>query len=255
MNIRVLGCHGSQLPNYNTTCFLIGQNVLIDAGAITSVLSLREQQKIDYIFVTHAHLDHIRDIVFLADNIYYQRRGKPLVIVGTMGTIDAIHRNLFNNIIWPDFSKIPDSKTPVIKFQIIKPGRKQQIGGLLIKAVNLHHSVESVGYIIETEGKAVIFMGDTGPTEEIWQIAGKTAGLKAVFIETSLPNGMSDVADKTGHLTPRFLANELKKLAQAKPTIYLYHIKPGYRKTVRKEVAAIKGREIRIIEDGQRIRI
>ncbi|NTW17790.1 MAG: MBL fold metallo-hydrolase, partial [Syntrophaceae bacterium] len=68
MNIRVLGCHGSQLPNYNTTCFLIGQNTLVDAGAITSVLSLREQQKIDYVFVTHAHLDHIRDLMFLADN-------------------------------------------------------------------------------------------------------------------------------------------------------------------------------------------
>ncbi|MEN6487779.1 MAG: 3',5'-cyclic-nucleotide phosphodiesterase [Smithella sp.] len=255
MNIRVLGCHGSQLPNYNTTCFLIGQNVLVDAGAITSVLSLREQQKIDYVFVTHAHLDHIRDLMFLADNIYYQRREKPLVIVGTRGIIDAIHRNLFNNVVWPDFSRIPNSKTPVIKFQIIKPGRKQQIGDLLVKAVGLHHSVETVGYIIEAEGKAVIFMGDTGPTEEVWQTAGKIEGLKAVFIETSLPNRMSDVADKTGHLTPRYLAAELKKLAQAKPIIYLYHIKPIYRKIIRKEVAAIKDREIRIIEDGQKIRI
>ncbi|NTW76909.1 MAG: 3',5'-cyclic-nucleotide phosphodiesterase [Syntrophaceae bacterium] len=255
MNIRVLGCHGSQLPNYNTTCFLIGQNTLVDAGAITSVLSLREQQKIDYVFVTHAHLDHIRDLMFLADNIYYQRREKPLVIVGTKGIIDAIHRNLFNNVVWPDFSRIPNSKTPVIKFQIIKPGRKQQIGDLLVKAVNLHHSVETVGYIIEAEGKALIFMGDTGPTEEVWQTAGKIEGLKAVFIETSLPNRMSDVADKTGHLTPRYLAAELKKLAQAKPIIYLYHIKPIYRKIIRKEVAAIKDREIRIIEDGQKIRI
>ncbi|MEN6330910.1 MAG: MBL fold metallo-hydrolase, partial [Smithella sp.] len=171
------------------------------------------------------------------------------------GIIDAIHRNLFNNVVWPDFSRIPNSKTPVIKFQIIKPGRKQQIGDLLVKAVGLHHSVETVGYIIEAEGKAVIFMGDTGPTEEVWQTAGKIEGLKAVFIETSLPNRMSDVADKTGHLTPRYLAAELKKLAQAKPIIYLYHIKPIYRKIIRKEVAAIKDREIRIIEDGQKIRI
>ena len=154
MNVRVLGCNGSQLPDYKTTCFLLGQNVLVDAGAVTSVLSLREQQKIDYIFVTHAHLDHIRDIVFLADNIYYQRREKPLVIVGTKGTLDAIHRSLFNNVIWPDFSRIPSPKTPVVKFQIIRPGRKQQIGDLVIKAVNLHHSVESVGYIIETEGRS-----------------------------------------------------------------------------------------------------
>jgi len=255
MNVRVLGCSGSQLPDYKTTCFLLGQNVLVDAGAVTSVLSLREQQKIDYIFVTHAHLDHIRDIVFLADNIYYQRREKPLVIVGTKGTLDAIHRCLFNNLIWPDFSRIPSPKTPVVKFQVIKPGRKQKIGDLLIKAVHLHHSVESVGYIIETEGRSVIFMGDTGPTEEIWRTAEKIKGLQAIFIETSLPNGMSDVADKTGHLTPHYLEAELEKLDPAKPAIYVYHIKPVYRKIIRKEVAAIKDREIHIIEDGQRIRI
>ncbi|MGV8058349.1 MAG: MBL fold metallo-hydrolase [Smithellaceae bacterium] len=255
MNIRVLGCNGSQLPNYNTTSFLIGQNVLVDAGTITAVLSLREQMKIDYIFITHAHLDHVRDIMFLADNICCQHRKRPLVIVSTKGIIDAIHRHLFNNIIWPDFSKIPNSRTPVIKFKIITPGRKQKIGDLQIRAIDLHHVVETVGYIVEAKGKAVIFMGDTGPTEEAWQAARKTEGLQAVFIETSLPDGMKELADKTGHLTPLSLAAELRKLTEAKPGIYLYHMKPSYRENIRKEVAAIKDRKIHIIEDGQRIRI
>lgn len=255
MNIRVLGCHGSQLPNYNTTCFLLGRNVLVDAGTITAVLSLEEQMKIDYIFITHAHLDHVRDIMFLADNICYQRRKKPLIIVSTRSIIDAIHRHLFNNVIWPDFSKIPRIKAPIIKFQAIQPGRKQKIGDLQVRAIDLHHVVETVGYVIEAQGKAVIFMGDTGPTEEAWQIANKTAGLKAVFIETSLPDGMKDIADKTGHLTPLSLAVELKKLAEVKTGIYLYHMKPSYREIICKEVAAIKDRKIRIIEDGQKFRI
>ncbi len=80
MKIRVLGCHGSQLPNYNTTSFLLGQNVLLDAGTVTTVLSLREQLKIDYIFITHAHLDHVCDIMFLADNIFFQRRKKTILL-------------------------------------------------------------------------------------------------------------------------------------------------------------------------------
>jgi ribonuclease BN (tRNA processing enzyme) len=255
MNIRVLGCHGSQLPNYNTTSFLIGQNVLVDAGTVTAVLSLKEQMKIEYIFITHAHLDHIRDIAFLADNICYQRREKPLVIVSTKGILDAIHRHIFNNVVWPDFSKIPSKKAPVIKFQVIKPGRRQKIGGLHIKAIDLHHVVETVGYIIEAQGKAVVFLGDTGPTEEAWQIAGATAGLKAVFIETSLPDNLKDIANITGHLTPLSLAVELKKLTEVNPEIYLYHMKPSYRETIRKEVAAIRDRRIHIIEDGQIIRI
>lgn len=255
MNIRVLGCHGSQLPNCNTTSFLLGQNVLMDAGTVTSVLSLEEQAKIDYIFITHAHLDHVCDIMFLADNMCYQRRKKPLIIVSTRGIIEAIHRHLFNNVIWPDFSKIPNSKAPLIKFQMIKPGKKQKIGDFLVRTIDLHHVVETVGYVIEAKGKAVIFLGDTGPTEEAWLVARKTEGLKAVFIETSLPDGMKDIADITGHLTPLTLAVELKKLTGAKPDIYLYHMKPTYHEAICKEVAAIKDRKIHIIEDGQIIRI
>jgi ribonuclease BN (tRNA processing enzyme) len=255
MNIRILGCHGSQLPNYNTTSFLIGPNVLVDAGAVTGVLSLKEQLKIDYVFITHAHLDHIRDIAFLADNICHQHQKKPLVIVGTKGIIEAIHRHLFNDVIWPDFSRIPSPQAPVIKFQIIKPGRKQKIGNLQVRAIDLHHIVETVGYVIEEKGKAVIFLGDTGPTEEAWKIARKTAGLKALFVETSLPDGLRDIADISGHLTPSTLEVELKKLTEVNPEIYLYHMKPNYLEVIRKEIVAIKDRKIHMIADGQIIRI
>jgi len=255
MKIRVLGCHGSQLPHYNTTSFLIGRNVLVDGGTITTVLPLQEQLKIDYIFITHAHLDHVRDIMFLADNLCYQRREKPLVLISTQGIIDAVHRHLFNNVVWPDFSQIPHAKAPIIEFRVIKPGQKQKIGDLRIKAVDLHHVVESVGYIIEAGGKSVFLMGDTGPTEAAWQTAKKTSGLQAIFVETSLPDGMKDMADKTGHLTPLTLAAELQKLTGTKPRIYVYHMKAGYRDIIKKEIAAIKDRKISIIEDGQIIRI
>ena len=112
MNIRVLGCHGSQLPNYNTTSFLIGRNVLVDAGSVTTVLSLPEQLNIDYIFVTHSHLDHVRDLAFLADNVWSLRRGKPLTIISTKGIIETIHRHIFNNVIWPDFTRLPSPQAP-----------------------------------------------------------------------------------------------------------------------------------------------
>jgi len=255
MKIRVLGCHGSQLPNYNTTSFLFGQNVLLDAGTVTTVLSLREQLKIDYVFITHAHLDHVRDITFLADNIFFQHRKKPLVIVSTKGILDSIHCHLFNNVIWPDFSKIPNVKTPLVKFQAIVPGKKQTIGNLQITAIDLNHVVETVGYVIKSKSEAVMFLGDTGPTKEVWQIAQETKGLKAIFVETSLPDSMKDVAYKTRHLTPSSLQVELEKLKGKKPDIYLYHMKLSYCEVIRKEVAAIKDRKIHIIKDGQIISI
>ena len=107
MQIRVLGCHGSQTPGCNTTSFLLNGKILVDGGVITSLLTIEEQVNIDYVLVTHAHLDHVRDIMFLADNICYLQKDRPLIVVGTRNVIDTLKTYLFNNIIWPDFSLLP----------------------------------------------------------------------------------------------------------------------------------------------------
>ena len=255
MKIRVLGCHGSQLPHRNTTSFLIEKNILMDAGSVTPVLTLEEQLCIDYIFITHAHLDHVRDIMFLADNLYYAKREKPLIVCSSRGIIETIHHHLFNNVIWPDFSKIPSVKAPLIKFEILTPGRTRTLGNWRVRAMGLHHTVETMGFLMESKSKKVLFLGDTGPTEGVWKVAGNTKGLKALFIETSLPGGMQNIADRTGHLTPVTLAAELKKMRNVTPEIYLHHMKPQYAEEIRREVAALQDKKIHIIHDGQVIRI
>ncbi len=255
MKIRVLGCHGSQLPHHNITSFLLDKNILIDAGTVTQALTLEEQLRIDYIFVTHAHLDHVRDIAFLADNLYYEKRKKPLVVCSSKGVIESIHRHLFNNVIWPDFSKIPSAKEPLIKFETITPGRSRRIGDFQVRAIGVHHTVETLGFVIQAKEKAVLFLGDTGPTDNVWKVAKTMKELKAIFVETSLPGSLQNIADKTGHLTPISLNAELRKLKAARPEIYLYHMKPRYAEEIRHEVAVIQDRKIHIIEDGQVIRI
>ncbi len=255
MKIRVLGCHGSQLLHHRTTSFLLDQNILVDAGTVTPVLTLPQQMRIDYILVTHAHLDHVRDIMFLADNLYYAGRKKPLVVLSSRGIIDSIHRHLLNNVIWPDFTRIPDRRAPLIRFEALSPGRKKTVGSWQVRALRVHHTVETLGFLMESKGKAVLFLGDTGPTEDVWKAAGAVAGLKAVFVETSLPGAMQPIADKTGHLTPATLAAELRKLKNRQAKIYLYHMKPQYARAIRREIGALADEKIAIIEDGQVIRI
>lgn len=255
MRIRVLGCHGSQLPHFNTTSFLVNKNILLDAGTVTPVLTLEEQLRVDFIFITHAHLDHVRDIMFLADNLFYAKRKRPLTVVSSRGIIENIHRHLFNNIIWPDFSRIPDSKTPLLKFEVLTPGRKKQFGDFQVRALKVHHTVETLGFLMESKNKGVLFLGDTGPTEDVWKAAEAIRGLKAIFLETSLPGSMQRIADKTGHLTPVTLAAELKKMKKIKPEIYLHHMKPQYAEKIRREILAIQNKKIHIIKDGQVIRL
>jgi len=38
MNLRVLGCSGSDLPGQHLTAFLVESNILLDAGSVTSTL-------------------------------------------------------------------------------------------------------------------------------------------------------------------------------------------------------------------------
>ena len=256
MKIRVLGCHGSQLPGFNTTSFLINGNILLDAGSVTSVLTIEEQINIDYIFVTHPHIDHVRDVMFLADNIFYTKgKESPLVVISTSHVIEIFKKHLFNGVVWPDFSVIPDKDNPVVKFTEIRQGETISLAGLSVTPIGVSHAVETVSYLVQAKEGAVIFVGDTGPTEEIWQIASKTNGLKAVFVETSFSDAMKDVAYISGHLTPASLKAELKKLGSSLATVYLYHMKLHDLETIKKEVKLLMNRNIRVLKDGQVLKI
>jgi len=64
--LRILGCSGGFGAGLRTTSFLWDADTLIDAGTGVGDLSLEELLKIDQIFLTHSHLDHIVSIPFLS---------------------------------------------------------------------------------------------------------------------------------------------------------------------------------------------
>lgn len=256
MEIRVLGCYGSHLPGHGTTSFLLDETILIDGGTITSVLSIEEQMKVGYVLLTHAHLDHIRDIMFLVDNIFYLQRKTPLVLVGSAGILETVHRHLFNGCVWPDFFTIPSRAAPILKMAPIKAGEYLQVGSLRIQAVPVHHTVETLAYTIASESDAVVFIGDTGPTDAVWDAANMLDYLRAVFIETSFPNRLSELARLTRHLTPFALAREIDKLTHQDAMIYAYHVKLHHDEEIEEELQALRqaGR-IRLLHDGMRINV
>jgi ribonuclease BN (tRNA processing enzyme) len=92
---------------------------------------------------------------------------------------------------------------------------------------------------VEDEGGAVLFTSDTGPTQEVWDLANRTPKLKAVIVEVSFPSRMQAVADVSLHLTPTTLAAELAKLKRD-VAVHLYHLKPAYVDELRQELAATR---------------
>jgi ribonuclease BN (tRNA processing enzyme) len=251
MIFKVLGSSGAELPGYNSPAFLVDGCMLLDSGTIGSYLTEKEQWKIRDIVITHAHLDHIKAIPFLADNIIIKNKSHSIRLFGIKETLSDLKKHLLNNKIWPDFTKISSTLDPVIKLNTISAGRVFKVNGYTAYAYRVNHTVPAVAYIIiDRKGKSLLYTGDTGPTDAIWKTP-HTIG--ALIVEASFPNRMEDLAIKTGHLTPKLLKVELAKMKVLPRQIFVTHPKPQYMKQIRKEIKEISVEEkinIRILKSG-----
>ncbi len=251
MDLRVLGCHGGESPKHQCPAFLLDGRVCLDAGSITNMLSLKEQQKLEAVVVSHAHLDHVRDLAMLADT-RTQQGGPPLVIASTPGTIAVLKRHFFNDRLWPDFSKIPGQKNPTVVFQSLKPEIEIELCGFRVKPVTVDHSVEAAAYVVGDGTSSIVYSGDTGPTDRLWDVMKEQDNLRALLMEVAFPNEQAKLARDSCHHTPISLEKELKKLGakQRDLPVLLFHIKPVFQKAVEQELAKIKARNNTILNIG-----
>jgi ribonuclease BN (tRNA processing enzyme) len=249
MRFRVLGCSGGELPRHRTTCFLVDERLAIDAGALTASLSLEELLGIDDIVLTHSHLDHVKDVPLLAD-LVVGRREKPLVVHASTACARTLRESVFNDELWPDFTRIPHARRPVLVIKPFHPRRRFKVGRYTFQPVPVAHPVESVGFLLSDGAAAIAISGDTGPTDAFWRAVNAAADVRALLVETSFPTRMQEVADVSGHLTPRTLAGELSKLTRDGFPILLYHLKPAFAAELRREIASLKLAHVRVLARG-----
>ena len=254
MKVKILGCSGSETIGHMPPGFLVNDTVMLDAGTITAALSIEAQSKITDIFISHTHLDHIKSVLFLADNVI-GRIKKPVNIRAIPKVIDAIRKHLMNNLIWPDFTKIPTVQNPksaVLAYKPLQAGKSVTVGGLQVKAIPMNHPVPAVGFLVSDKKTSLLYTADTGPNEGIWKEAAKAKNLNAIIVDTSFPNSLEFIADASGHFTPGQLHRDL---TQAKVRfdvpIYIYHIKPVYKQKVIKELAAMGRKNVKILQEGK----
>jgi 3',5'-cyclic-nucleotide phosphodiesterase len=251
MQLRVLGCHGGETPKHRTSSFLVGDTVAIDAGAITSSLSLDEQERIRSVLVSHPHMDHVRDLATLADN-RCQQGGSTLDIVGIPATIHALRTHFFNDIIWPDFTRIDAMDGPTVRFVEVQPNREREVEGYGVTPIMVNHTVDTSAFVIRENGATIVYGGDTGPTDELWTHINGLEDLRALMMEVSFPDDEAKLADSSRHLTPATLSSELEKLEHSDHLpILLYHIKPTFEAKVLRELGRLRGRNLQILQIGE----
>ena len=139
MKIRVLGCSGGITKGVATTSFLIDDDILIDAGTGVGNLSISEMRRIKHIFITHSHLDHVSSIALLADTLFAQLVGQPITVHSERSTIKVLKEHVFNWLIWPDFTVLPNKSKAVLKLKSMTKKSTLEIEGRRIEMIEVNH--------------------------------------------------------------------------------------------------------------------
>jgi ribonuclease BN (tRNA processing enzyme) len=240
MRLRVLGCSGSIGGQQNrTTSFLVDHDILIDAGTGVGDLSLAELTLIDHIFVTHSHLDHVNSIAFFLDSVG-ALRAKPVTVYATGPTIEILKKNLFNWDIWPDFTVIPTPEQPFLRYQEVAVGKVIALDGRKITVLPAVHTVPAVGYQLDSGKASLVFTGDTGPNDALWDVVNRIGNLRYLIIETAFSDKDRELAKLALHLCPSMLADELAKLKRP-AEIYITHLKPSEIELTMQEIEELPG--------------
>jgi cAMP phosphodiesterase len=178
-----------------------------------------------------------------------------ITIISGRDVLSDLKKNVLNDRIWPDFTKIPNKKIPVLKFHTINPSRSMNVNGYRVFCEKVNHSVPAYGYIVVGKNnKAIVYTGDTGPTELLWKKMVKV-NLCCLIIEVSFPNRMSKLAQMSGHLTASLLKKEIRKMNNMPSKIYITHAKPQFMKDIRKEIKVLGMNNITILSDNTVIRV
>ncbi len=250
MKIKVLGAFGSEGLGQRPSAFLVNDRILVDAGTVPGALPVDEQLDIEHALISHPHLDHVVGLAYLVDTFAGARARRPVVATSVEPVVNALRTHAFNNVMWPDFSTIPTTDAPVLKFRTLAEEAEQRVADLWVTPVRVDHTVPTVGFIMHDGEVGFIYSGDTGPTERIWRTARGLRGLRALIIECAFPNRLDWLAAASCHLTPALLQRELDKVSPDLP-VWIYHIKPQFYQETAEELARIDPARIQILEQGK----
>jgi cAMP phosphodiesterase len=220
-------------------------------------LSLAEMAGIQHVLLTHSHLDHIAALPLLLDATAGQRT-QPLVVHALPQTLVALQAHIFNNHIWPDFTRIPSPQNPFVRFSELGHGNVISVAGKQVESLVAVHTVPACGYAVSAGGACWVFTGDTSPNDVFWR---RLRQLKVgmLVIETAFSNREQALAERSMHLSPQMLVQELAKIESSQHfPVYITHTKPAETELIMEQIRQLDsaGRlsarhDLRLLMEGQ----
>ncbi|MGC8973979.1 MAG: MBL fold metallo-hydrolase [Thermoproteus sp.] len=199
--------------------------------------------EIDYVFVTHSHMDHFLGLPEALFQAHIEGRRKRLVVVApkiVARTIEAASPHLLKNINYQ------------LDIRPAAPGLLLELPGLKVEAAQACHHTAEEAYAYRVEGGAsLVFTGDTSPNCE--PVRRLSRGVDVLIHEATCNEQNAGVCSKYGHTTT------LQAIAEADVVgarlLVLTHIDEGFNPTVHKDVERTGRRDVIVAEDNMWLRI
>lgn len=244
------GCNGGIGGlNRRTTCYGIGENIVIDAGTGLATLPMEKMAQIDHVVLTHAHLDHIACLPLMLDSVAGLRQ-TPVTVWASDEVITLLRAHVFNEQIWPDFSKIPTPQNPFVRFSSLS-SHGATIEGHHFLPLPAAHGIPACGYLVSRDQCALAFSGDTGDCPEFWESLQHKPDLKAVIVECSYPAAIREMAELSMHMYSNALIKRISSLPAGVASV-IVHRKPGFEEAIAAELMqALPGRDVRLPSPGE----
>ncbi|SAL02966.1 ribonuclease Z [Caballeronia fortuita] len=253
MNVRVLGCSGAIGGGEDvggTTALLVDDDIMIDAGTGVAMLTDDELARIDHVFITHSHLDHIAYLPLMIDAVG-DARAAPLVVHASRATLGILQAHIFNNLIWPDFTRIPSVDAPGLRFEALEVGEHVVLDGRTVTALPARHTVPSMGFAVSSGEACLAFSGDTTSHPAFWTAVCALPGLRHVIVETAFPDAQIALAHAAHHYCPKLIADDLRGV-QLNAELLISHLKPPHGAQILEELrAALPDVSLRALRSGE----
>ncbi len=239
MRVTILGCTGGVAADLRTTCLMLDDDILIDVGTGAGDLTMGQMLRIDTVFLTHSHLDHVALLPMVAD-VVGPRRYTPLTVYALPETIATLKQDVFNFRLWPDYTILPSPSNPYVIFKSIAVGQMVELSGRKITPLPVRHAVPGVAYQFDSGDASFVFSGDTTYHEPFWNALNVINNLQYLMIEATFLNGNMAGAEASGHMRPELLAQGLKRLNKS-VHLLITHMEPGNEDATMAEIQTAAG--------------
>jgi 3',5'-cyclic-nucleotide phosphodiesterase len=242
MKLTVLGCSGGiGGADSRTSSFLVDDDVLVDCGTGVGDMHFEVLRRVRHVFVSHSHLDHIAAIPLLVDSIG-ESCHHTVTVYATPETLHILRAHVFNWLVWPDFTAIPDRRRPYLSLQATKVGESVHVGDrLIMTALPARHTVPAAAWCIDNGTTQLVYSGDTTYCPELTAAINALPAVRHLIVETAFPEEMRAMAEAARHMTPGMLEAMLNELTVS-PEVHVSHLKPGLGGRIMKQVEAFQTR-------------